>query len=385
MKKTVSILSLLVLLLGVWAAALWLSPFNAYNGSSKETRYGVHEGLELVEQENAQEGKRYVVEDKDGKELFVIPLRGCLLDTRYRNGQLRFREKNTKREGYIDCQGGIFLNENAGEYKSAEDRKDFANLTGEKKGEMASGDYSDHHSGEYSGDYSGERKGLADRPSAGDTESTGGTGSTGTAGFTASAQPGRKSSALSQVNLKTMAQSNPFYREASKIMQGKLTETDAKRRHTILNYCEHFRIAYTTKDINFLRQVFSDDALIIVGNVVKTSKESGRVSADSRVTYALHTKRDYLARLAKVFAANKRVDVRFRDFRIMRHPTKDGIYGVSLRQRYRSDRYSDDGWLFLLWDFRNASMPLIHVRTWQPSDRVEGADGVVDISDFNLE
>ena len=28
MKKTVSILSLLVLLLGVWAAALWLSPFN---------------------------------------------------------------------------------------------------------------------------------------------------------------------------------------------------------------------------------------------------------------------------------------------------------------------------------------------------------------------
>lgn len=133
MKKTVSILSLLVLLLGVWAAALWLSPFNAYNGNSKENRYGVNEGLELVELENAQEGKRYVVEDEDGKELFVIPLRGCLLDTRYRNGQLRFREKNTKREGYIDRQGRIFLNENAGEYKPAEDRKDFANLTGKRR------------------------------------------------------------------------------------------------------------------------------------------------------------------------------------------------------------------------------------------------------------
>ena len=133
MKKTVSIVSRLVLLLGVWAAALWLSPFNAYNGSSKETRYGVHEGLELVEQENAQEGKRYVVEDEDGKELFVIPLRGCLLDTRYRNGQLRFREKNTKREGYIDRQGGIFLNENAGEYKSAEAQKGIAHLTEKRK------------------------------------------------------------------------------------------------------------------------------------------------------------------------------------------------------------------------------------------------------------
>ena len=385
MKKTVSILSLLVLLLGVWAAALWLSPFNAYNGSSKETRYGVHERLELVEQENAQEGKRYVVEDKDGKELFVIPLRGCLLDTRYRNGQLRFREKNTKREGYIDRQGGIFLNENAGEYKSAEDRKDFANLTGEKKGEMASGDYSDHHSGEYSGDYSGERKGLADRPSAGDTESTGGTGSTGTAGFTASAQPGRKSSALSQVNLKTMAQSNPFYREASKIMQGKLTETDAKRRHTILNYCEHFRIAYTTKDINFLRQVFSDKALIIVGNVVKPIANDDKCQAESRVTFAIHSKRDYLARLSKVFAANQKIDVRFSGFRIMRHPTMDGIYGVTLRQQYKSNRYSDDGYLFLLWDFRDKSMPLIHVRTWQPAGTVHTGNDVINIQDFNLE
>ena len=354
MKKTVSILSLLVLLLGVWAAALWLSPFNAYNGSSKENRYGMNEGLELVEQENAQEGKRYVVEDEDGKELFVIPLRGCLLDTRYRNGQLRFREKNTKREGYIDRQGRIFLNENAGEYKPAEDRKDFANLTGEKKG-------------------------LADRPSAG------GTGSTGTAGFAASAQPGRKSSALSQVNLKTMAQSNPFYKEASKIMQGKLAETDARRRRTILNYCEHFRTAYTTKDIDFLRQVFSDKALIIVGNVVKSIANDDKCQAESRVTFAIHSKRDYLARLSKVFAANQKIDVRFSGFRILRHPTMDGIYGVTLRQQYKSDRYSDDGYLFLLWDFRDKSMPLIHVRTWQPAGTVHTGNDVINIQDFNLE
>lgn len=86
MKKTVSILSLLVLLLGGWAAALWLSPFADYKENSKETRYGVHEGLELVEQDNGKEGKQYVVENEDGKELFAIPLRDCLLDTRYRNG-----------------------------------------------------------------------------------------------------------------------------------------------------------------------------------------------------------------------------------------------------------------------------------------------------------
>lgn len=349
MKKTVSILSLLVLLLGVWAAALWLSPFADYKENSKETRYGVHEGLELVEQDNGKEGKRYVVENEDGKELFAIPLRDCLLDTRYRNGQLRFREKNTKREGYINRQGSIFLNEDAAEYKSAEAQKGIANLTEKTKGETISEDYS------------GEKKGSADGLS------------------------GRKTSALSQINLKTMAQSNPFYKEASKIMQGKLAETDAKRRHTILNYCEHFRTAYTTKDIDFLRQVFSDKALIIVGNVVKPIANDGKCQAENRVTFAIHSKRDYLNRLAKVFAANQKIDVRFSGFRIMRHPTMDGIYGVTLRQQYKSDRYSDDGYLFLLWDFRDKSMPLIHVRTWQPAGTVHTGDDVINIQDFNLE
>ena len=349
MKKTVSILSLLVLLLGGWAAALWLSPFADYKENSKETRYGVHEGLELVEQDNGKEGKRYVVENEDGKELFAIPLRDCLLDTRYRNGQLRFREKNTKREGYINRQGSIFLNEDAAEYKSAEAQKGIANLTEKTKGETISEDYS------------GEKKGSADGLS------------------------GRKTSALSQINLKTMAQSNPFYKEASKIMQGKLAETDAKRRHTILNYCEHFRTAYTTKDIDFLRQVFSDKALIIVGNVVKPIANDGKCQAENRVTFAIHSKRDYLNRLAKVFAANQKIDVRFSGFRIMRHPTMDGIYGVTLRQQYKSDRYSDDGYLFLLWDFRDKSMPLIHVRTWQPAGTVHTGNDVINIQDFNLE
>ena len=361
MKKTVSILSLLVLLLGVWAAALWLSPFADYKENSKENRYGMNEGLELVEQDNAQEGKRYVVEDEDGKELFAIPLRGCLLDTRYRNGQLRFREKNTKREGYIDRQGGIFLNEDAGEYKSAEARKGIANLTEKATEETVSGEYSGDYSGGNPGDHSREKKGSADGPS------------------------GRKTSALSQVDLKTMAQSNPFYKEASKIMQGKLAETDAKRRHTILNYCEHFRTAYTTKDIDFLRQVFSDKALIIVGNVVKPIANDGKCQAESRVTFAIHSKRDYLSRLSKVFAANQKIDVKFSGFRIMRHPTMDGIYGVTLRQQYKSDRYSDDGYLFLLWDFRDKSMPLIHVRTWQPAGTVHTGDDVINIQDFNLE
>ena len=369
MKKTVYILSLLALLLGAWVAALWLLPFAAHKGSSQETRYGVNEGLELVEQKQGSEGKRYVVEDADGNQLFIIPLRNCLLDTRYRNWQLRFREQSSGREGYIDRQGMVTFVDNEKVAAIPENSKDASQMQAKASADLSSAEQA-----------SGANY-VADYKSA---EANGGYGSAGGATATTPATSKRGKN-LSNVDLRSMAQSNPFYKEASKIMQGKLSETDAKRRHTILNYCEHFRTAYTTKDIDFLRQVFSNNALIIVGNVVKPMANDNRYQAEPRVTYAIHSKRDYIARLSKVFATNKKIDVKFSGFRILRHPTMDGIYGVTLRQQYKSDRYSDDGYLFLLWDFRDKSMPLIHVRTWQPAKSIGDSGDIISIQDFNLE
>ena len=188
-------------------------------------------------------------------------------------------------------------------------------------------------------------------------------------------------------DITTMAKDNPFFAEASKVISGKLEEKDADNRRMILNYCEHLRTSYTTKDIDFLRQVFSDQALIIVGNVVRSADNNSAtgIEGDEKVTFSLKTKKEYLERLEMVFAANKKIDVRFSDFRIMRHHTMEGIYGVSMKQKYTSDRYSDDGYLFILWDFRNKSMPLIHVRTWQPAASVNGEKEIIGIRDFNLE
>ena len=190
-----------------------------------------------------------------------------------------------------------------------------------------------------------------------------------------------------KTDITTMAKDNPFFAEASKVISGKLEEKDADNRRMILNYCEHLRTSYTTKDIDFLRQVFSNQALIIVGNVVRSADNNSAtgIEGDEKVTFSLKTKKEYLERLEMVFAANKKIDVKFTDFRIMRHPTMEGIYGVSMEQEYTSDRYSDDGYLFILWDFRNESMPLIHVRTWQPAASVNGEKEIIGIRDFYLE
>ena len=45
--------------------------------------------------------------DENDRLLFAIPLRNCMFDVRYRNGQLRFRENGTGREGFVDRNGNV--------------------------------------------------------------------------------------------------------------------------------------------------------------------------------------------------------------------------------------------------------------------------------------
>lgn len=45
--------------------------------------------------------------------------------------------------------------------------------------------------------------------------------------------------------------------------------TDLRYRQIILDYVEQFRTAYNTKDMPFLEQIYSDDALIITGKVTR--------------------------------------------------------------------------------------------------------------------
>ena len=195
--------------------------------------------------------------------------------------------------------------------------------------------------------------------------------------------------AIDKDGWKKISEQNPFYGEMKKVVSGQLEEEDAGNRRLILNYVEHFRTSYLTKDIDFLEQLFSENALIVVGTVVNSVYQSEvDYLPKEQVVYNVKSKREYLNRLREVFKANKRIDVGFSGFKIMRHPTKEGIYGVSLRQQYKSDRYSDDGYLFLLWDFQDRMAPKIHVRIWQPSLQQDSTllptDKVFNIRNFNL-
>ena len=141
------------------------------------------------------------------------------------------------------------------------------------------------------------------------------------------------------------------------------TLRDGARLRLILDYLERYRTAYTEKDILFLNQVYSDDALIIIGQVIETVADKMRFSD---CVYVTRTKQEYLQRLSEVFRANKRIDVDFDHIRVLIHPAQADYYGVLLHQRYATDQAADEGYLFLFWDFRDARRPMIHGRRWEP-------------------
>lgn len=162
--------------------------------------------------------------------------------------------------------------------------------------------------------------------------------------------------------------------------------TDIRRRQLILDYVEHFRTAYNTKDIAFLNQVFSDDALIITGKVVTVVKDG--VKLPSKIVYNKQSKEEYLRKLRVVFSRNSYIKVTFDEIEVCRHPVNPNVYGVTLHQGYTSSNYHDDGYLFLLWDFSNEEAPKIYVRTWQP-DSFDGKrlpkEKIFSFSDFEDE
>lgn len=161
--------------------------------------------------------------------------------------------------------------------------------------------------------------------------------------------------------------------------------TDLRRRQLILDYVEQFRTSYNTKDINFLEQVFSDDALIITGKVI--TQKTDNMKLPDKIIYKKQTKQEYMSNLRRIFANNSYIKVTFDEIKVMRHPVNPNFYGVTLHQGYTSSHYHDDGYLFLLWDFTNEEQPQIHVRTWQP-DQINGGripeDEIFNLNDFDI-
>lgn len=165
------------------------------------------------------------------------------------------------------------------------------------------------------------------------------------------------------------------------------TVKEFRRRQIILDFIENYRTAYNRKDIDYIEKVFSDNALIIVGQVIEVRHNSDDFLTNSlgakRVKLIHLNKTQYISNLKKVFKNNAFIKIGFKDIEIYRHPKYERIYGVTLRQNWTSSNYSDQGYLFLMIDFKDEQNPIIHVRTWQP-EKYTSEDEVFSLGDFEI-
>ncbi len=160
-------------------------------------------------------------------------------------------------------------------------------------------------------------------------------------------------------------------------------------REQLMEFMENYKTAYCLKRLDYIRDIFSDDAVIIVGNVVKrqqTPQERGiTLEGQNIIRYNRYTKDAYLNNLKKTFAHNEFINIRFTNNEVQwLEKFKDKkLFGIQIGQEYNSSRYADKGYLFLLVDMTNQDAPQIQVRTWQPNE--ESMDKLYKAGDFYRE
>ena len=167
-------------------------------------------------------------------------------------------------------------------------------------------------------------------------------------------------------------------------------------RWVILNFMEDYQTAFAMKRLDFISSIFSDNALIITGTVLKSAGPKGGMLDQSKlvkfsdsptnVKYSKYTKEEYINRLSKIFKQNEFVHLSFEDnvTNMIEMPSnfdRGAAFGIQIRQRYASQGYSDEGYLTLFLDTRGES-PIIRVRLWQP-DYTEMITLQKFISNFN--
>jgi hypothetical protein len=172
------------------------------------------------------------------------------------------------------------------------------------------------------------------------------------------------------------------------LMESRSLEDDFRRKQ-IIGYLERFRTAYNKKDIDFIEQQFSDNALIITGTrIQKAENQKELPMKEEKVPnngYKLikRSKQEYISNLRNnIFKNNSFINVEFEGINIYQHPQYEEVYGINLFQKWSSSSYSDEGYLFLMIDYENENQPMIYVRAWQPEPFDNGT--VIEMDMFEL-
>ncbi len=165
------------------------------------------------------------------------------------------------------------------------------------------------------------------------------------------------------------------------------TMKDWNKKQAMIKFVEKYRTAYLDRDTATVASLFSDDAVIIVGRTLPTRKLQKdemynyiQLAGQPNFAQVKLTKDAYLTSLSNMFTSRKDIFLGFSTLGISKKDGQEDLFGLSMRQNFASTGYADEGYLFLLVDFK-AALPQIYVRSWQPQEYNE--DMLIQLGNFN--
>ncbi len=172
-------------------------------------------------------------------------------------------------------------------------------------------------------------------------------------------------------------------------------QKDARRRAFIDDFLATYEAAYEKKEIEYIKNFFSDDALIITETKKLKPTGSKETIPCTRKTRPYQTvvenRVEYIGRLQRIFDANISIKLSIAGKRIRQHAKYPEIYGVNFTQIWKDQNGGDNlesqmpGFIFLMIDFKHGEQtPVIHVRTWQPKDNIEKEQDKYFLRDFMI-
>lgn len=172
-------------------------------------------------------------------------------------------------------------------------------------------------------------------------------------------------------------------------------QKDARRRAFIDDFLATYETAYEKKEIEYIKNFFSDDALIITETMKLKPTGSKETIPSARKTRPYQTivenRAEYMGRLQRIFDANISIKLSIAGKKIRQHAKYPEIYGVNFTQIWKDQNGGDNlenqmpGFVFLMIDFKHGEQtPVIHVRTWQPKDNIEKEQDKYFLRDFMI-
>ena len=145
------------------------------------------------------------------------------------------------------------------------------------------------------------------------------------------------------------------------------TDIDEVARLALINFMENYKTAFAFQNWDYVESIFSDDAIIITGRVIRRleTMADGRQQIINEYKLTQQSKKSYINRLRST--QKEWINIKFGSTLVERSNQND-LYGLSMSQDYYSNNYGDHGYLFLMIDNTNPEQPLIRIRAWQPNE-----------------